>query len=80
VDDPFELPLGPTELYDEVKRVHEVCRARILEMQPDFSAKLPNRDDWAWGDTLQYMAFHIAYHTGQMYSARHLMGHETANN
>jgi uncharacterized damage-inducible protein DinB len=49
-------------------------------MQPDFSAKLPNRDDWAWGDTLQYMAFHIAYHTGQMYSARHLMGHETANN
>jgi len=80
VDDPLELPLGPTELYDEVKRVHEVCRARILEMQPDFSAKLPNRDDWAWGDTLQYMAFHIAYHTGQMYSARHLMGHETANN
>ncbi|MFN3961541.1 MAG: DinB family protein [Fimbriimonadaceae bacterium] len=79
VDEPLELPLGPTELYDKVQRVHEACRARIQGMQPNFNTKLPSRDDWSWGDTLQYMAFPIACHTGQMYSARHLMGHEPAN-
>ncbi len=77
---PMALELGTQELYAEVKRVHEACKAHILELRPDLSATLPGREDWTWGHTLEYMAFHIAYHTGQMYSVRHLMGHETADN
>ncbi len=80
VNKPLGLPMSAKEVYDEVKRVHEACRQHILETRPDLKATLPQREDWTWGYTLQYMAFHVAYHTGQMYSVRHLMGHETADN
>lgn len=80
VDQPQQLNMGAKELYDEVKRVHEACKARILDLCPDLGSKHPDREDWTWGYTLEYMAFHIAYHTGQMYSVRHLMGHETNDN
>ncbi|MCU0317173.1 MAG: DinB family protein [Fimbriimonadaceae bacterium] len=80
VDHPLTLPFGAKNLYNEVKRVHEACKSHILELRPDLSAVIPGREDWTWGYTLEYMAFHIAYHTGQIYSVRHLMGHETADN
>ncbi|MBL8088260.1 MAG: DUF664 domain-containing protein [Chthonomonas sp.] len=80
VDGGVTLEMGTEDLYAEVKRVHEACRAHVLAMRPDLEAVLPWRDDWTWGYTLEYMAFHAAYHTGQMYSVRHLMGHETADN
>lgn len=80
VDQPFQLDLGAKALYEEVQRVHEACKAHVLELKPDLTSFLPGREDWTWGYTLQYMAFHIAYHTGQMYSVRHLMGHQTADN
>lgn len=80
VDKPLALQMGTTELYAEVKRVHEACKANVLRTRPELGAVHPGRDDWTWGYALEYMAFHIAYHTGQMYSARHLMGHETTNN
>jgi uncharacterized damage-inducible protein DinB len=80
VNQPLKLELGTEALYAEVKRVHEECKALVLSTRPDLGAKHPERDDWTWGYSLEYMAFHIAYHTGQMYSVRHLMGHETANN
>lgn len=80
IDRPFSLEMGAQELYAEVKRVHEACKQHVLAMRPDLTSKLPGRDDWTWGYTLEYMAFHIAYHTGQIYSVRHLLGHETADN
>jgi len=80
VEKPFRLEMSAEEIYAEVKRVHEACKQHVLETRPDLTAKLPQREDWTWGYTLQYMAFHVAYHTGQMYSARQLMGHETADN
>ncbi|MBN8690735.1 MAG: DinB family protein [Armatimonadetes bacterium] len=80
VEKPIQLELTATELYAEVKRVHEACKAHILESRPELSAVMPIREDWTWGGMLEYMAFHVAYHTGQMYSARHLMGHETNDN
>lgn len=80
IEQPLTLDLGTEALYAEVKRVHEACKAHVLAERPDLAAKLPDRDDWTWGYTLEYMAFHIAYHTGQMYSVRHLLGHGTADN
>ena len=80
VGKPFSLDLGAAALYEEVKRVHAACKEHVLTTMPDLAAKHPERSDWTWGYALEYMAFHIAYHTGQMYSVRHLLGHETANN
>ncbi len=80
VDQPLRLDLTADATYAEVKRVHEACKAHLLALQPDLASLLPERDDWTWGYTLEYMAFHIAYHTGQMYSVRHLLGHVTADN
>jgi uncharacterized damage-inducible protein DinB len=80
VDKPLSLDMGVEALYAEVKRVHEACKAHVLETRPDLTSTLPGREDWTWGYALEYMAFHIAYHTGQMYSVRHLMGHETSDN
>lgn len=80
VDSPVVLPLGAEALYAEVKRVHDACKAHVLETRPALEEINPVRPNWTWGYTLEYMAFHIAYHTGQMYSVRHLMGHATADN
>ncbi len=80
VEECVVLPLGAAALYDEVKRVHEICKAHFLRETPELSSNSPLRPDWTWGYTMEYMAFHIAYHTGQMYSVRHLLGHTTADN
>lgn len=79
-EEPLRLEMNPEEVYAEVKRVHESCKAHILALRPDLDAPLPKRDDWTWGYALEYMAFHIAYHAGQIYSVRHLLGHETPDN
>lgn len=80
IKSPVVLSISAEDLYKEVKRIHESCRDWFLANRPDLNAKCPHRDEWTWAYTLEYMAFHIAYHTGQMYSVRHLMGHETNNN
>jgi uncharacterized damage-inducible protein DinB len=80
VDQPLSVGMGAQELYAEVKRVHEACKEKFLTEKPDLDSKSPYREEWTWSYVLEYMAFHIAYHTGQMYSVRHLMGHETNNN
>ena len=77
---PLSLTFGAGALYAEVKRIHEACKAKFLAELPALDSNCEFREGWTWIYTLQYMAFHIAYHTGQMYSVRHLLGHETANN
>lgn len=80
VDAPFELAMGAEAVYNEVKRVHEVCMAEFRSEPRDMTAPHPSREGWTWESILTYQAFHIAYHTGQIYSARHLMGHDTEDN
>lgn len=80
VDQSFELPIGADALSGEVKRVHEECRAAFLAQSPDLDAKNPHRGDWTWRSALEYQAFHVAYHTGQIYAVRHLLGHQTVDN
>lgn len=79
-DEPFSLPLGAEELYAEVKRIHEACKAEFTAHPHDSEELNPFRDNGSWGWTVEYQAFHLAYHTGQMYSVRHLLGHETVDN
>lgn len=80
VDEPLRSPLSADAAAGEVKRVHESTKAAFLTASPDLSAQNPHREGWTWEDTLIYQAFHVAYHTGQIYSVRHLLGHETVDN
>jgi hypothetical protein len=80
VDEPFTLALGAEEVLAEVRRVHEACKAAFNAQPPSPDEVNAHRGDWTWAFTIQYQVFHVAYHTGQMYSVRHLLGHETVDN
>jgi uncharacterized damage-inducible protein DinB len=77
VDKAVCLPLDTLQLADEVQRIHRVARSIVADK---------NKEDlypgqWGtWGSLLQYQVFHVAYHAGQIYSVRHLLGHETEDN
>ncbi len=79
-DASFQLDLGAEAVYEEVKRVHDLCKASFAANPKDGGDPNPYREGWTWGFTLEYQVFHVAYHTGQMYSVRHLMGHDTVDN
>lgn len=80
VETPIVLDFGAEALYREVERVHGAVKAALVAAQPDSEDKNPHREGWTWGYSLGYMAFHVAYHTGQIYSVRHLLGHDTEDN
>jgi hypothetical protein len=79
VDHPVVKPMTVAQVLDELKRVHEAAMAQFASVD-DLSAKVPWRDDWTWGACLRYQVFHVAYHCGQAFSVRHLMGHKTNDN
>ncbi len=79
-DEQVILPMNSEQVWEEVKRVHEASKSSLLSASPDPEAVNPHRTDWNWGYTLEYMAFHVAYHTGQIYSVLHLLGYETVDN
>lgn len=78
--EPLVLEFGAEALYREVERVHESAKAAIVALDPDGEDRNPHRTEWTWRQAVEYLAFHVAYHTGQIYSARHVMGHETVDN
>lgn len=80
VDQPFSLPMGADDVFREVQRIHVACAASLRANPPDPEADSPYRKDWKWGTLVEYQAFHIAYHTGQVYSVRHLLGHQPVDN
>lgn len=78
--EPFALQLGAAEALQEVQRIHDLCKASFQANPHDSDEPNPFREGWTWGQTVEYQAFHVAYHTGQIYSVRHLLGHETVDN
>lgn len=78
--DPVQLDLTPEAVYVEVMRVWQLAKAVLLALPGSPEDKNPYRDDWTWFQTAEYMGFHTAYHTGQIFSARHMMGHVTTDN
>ena len=79
VEAPFTLPIGAQAMYEEIKRIHAACKESYLANPHDSEEPNPLRGE-SWGWTLEYQAFHFAYHTGQIYSVRHMLGHETVDN
>jgi len=82
VEKPVVFEMGVDELLKEVARVHEESKRVVLELDPDAADKVSSKTfaGWSWAYYLQYRVFHIAYHTGQIYSVRHLLGHSTTDN
>lgn len=80
VASPVELSLTAAETYSELQRVHGLAKARLRELAQDSEVENPARPGWTYGATLEYTVFHTAYHTGQIYSVRHLLGHQTVDN
>lgn len=77
VELPFQVALNAKEVLAEVARIHAAARAVIVGLGKDD----PYTGQWGtWGYLVQYQAFHVAYHTGQIYSVRHLLGHEPEDN
>lgn len=67
----------------ELLRVHRETVAAFRALNPDPDSLAPGwgePPERTYGDFLRYSIFHVAYHTGQMYSARHLLGEETPDN
>jgi hypothetical protein len=77
LETPVALELSAEEVTAELARIHAAARPEA-ERRP---AETPVGEPWRnWGNMIQYQAFHIAYHTGQIFVTRHMMGHETEDN
>jgi hypothetical protein len=80
VEELVTLDIGAKQLAAEVKRVHEEAKTEVLKLDPDYKDPMASLVGWTWGYHLQYRSFHVAYHCGQIYSVRHLLGHTPEDN
>jgi hypothetical protein len=75
------LAMTANEVCSELVRVHNDAVAHFKALNPDLDSTGPG---WPPSHTyrhfLEYAVFHVSYHTGQMYSARHLLAEETPDN
>jgi hypothetical protein len=71
--------LTAPQVHREFLRVHEESMSCLKALAPDLNTRAPWwHSDYA--EYLRYAAFHVAYHTGQMYSVRHLLGDPAPDN
>jgi hypothetical protein len=69
------------QVWGEMARVHEESVAHFKALNPDLQSTVPGwPPGYTYGEFLRYAAFRVAYHAGQMYSARHLLGEGTPDN
>jgi hypothetical protein len=65
----------------ELLRVQEEAMAHFKAQNPALDSAPPGYPPhYTYGELLKYAAFHVSYHTGQMYSVRHLLGEQTPDN
>ena len=75
------LAMTAPQVCQELVRVHEAAVADFKARNPDLASTPPGwPSEWTYGEFLRYLTFHVAYHTGQIYSARHLLGEVTPDN
>ena len=73
------LAMSAEEVRNDLLRVHKEAMESLKGRNPDLESKAPYWHS-TYRELLKYVAFHSAYHTGQMYSVRHLLGEETPDN
>lgn len=76
VDQPVHLALDGQQLAQELAKIHAAAKRALATT----NLEDPHPNWGTWGGLLQYQVFHVAYHTGQVYSVRHILGHETEDN
>ncbi len=75
------LAMTAEQVCGELLRVHAESVAHLKSLDPDLKSVVPGwSSEWTYGGSLEYLIFHIGYHTGQMYSVRHLLGDTTPDN
>lgn len=81
VETPLQLEMTVVETEAELARVGAEVKQAFLSVTEGRDAPAPdNMPGHTLGQVADYMVFHVAYHTGQAFSARHLMGHKTNDN
>lgn len=78
--EPVALVLSAADLATEISSVHDRASQIVFDLDPSGKDLANGSDRATWENVLQYMGFHVAYHTGQIYAVRHLLGHETEDN
>jgi len=69
------------QVCSELLCVLEEAVAHFKALNPDLESSAPGwPPNYNYRAFLTYAAFHVAYHTGQMDSARHLLGEGTPDN
>jgi hypothetical protein len=75
------LAMTAEDVCAELLRVHYESIACFRSLNPDLDTSVPGwPPNYTYRAFLTYAAFHVAYHTGQMYSVRHLLGEQTPDN
>lgn len=73
--------LTAEQVCNELLRVHAEAMERFKALNPDLDGVPPGQPEYfTYRASLKYGSFHVAYHTGQMFAARHLLGEETPDN
>jgi uncharacterized damage-inducible protein DinB len=54
--------------------------AHFRALGPDPDSPAPGFGGFTYREALKYASFHVSYHTGQIYTARHLLGEQTPDN
>lgn len=81
VDRALRLDMTVADTARELDRVHKASAAVFLASDLESEASMPFEGPGrTMGEFADYMLFHVAYHTGQAFSVRHLMGHRTNDN
>ena len=75
------LAMTASQVYTDLIRIHQAAMDDFKALNPEPDTRIPScRTGFTYDQFLEYAVFHIAYHTGQMYSVRHLLGEETPDN
>lgn len=78
---PELLSLSAPQVCAELLRVHQEAVADFRSRTPDLDSVPPGcPPEFTYRAFLSYAPIHVAYHTGQIYSARHLLGDTTPDN
>ena len=73
--------MSAKQVYSELVRIHQETMAHLKEKNPDVEAPIPGYPPHnTYKEWLKYAAFHISYHTGEMFLVRHLLGETTPDN
>jgi uncharacterized damage-inducible protein DinB len=69
------------QVWQEVLRIHQEVMTLFQERNVDLTDHPPSCPPaLTYEELLKYQAFHVAYHTGQIYVTRHILGEETVDN